>query len=285
MKYVTTRGNLPQRLTLSAVLVLTVLLGATAPVSAATIFSDGFESYAAGTLPPQGGWTDFGGSQPVTVSTAQAHSGTRSMRLSEGTDTLGGQSTGYGSDVYRNFPGTPISGKVVNFSYWQFIENSVDSVALMYISTGSMPNNFQTGLDLRAGTLNGNNSGPNMFVVQDVADTPTLIAQQPVVKGRWVEYNMTIDLIANKFNMSYDGANILSGAQWDTTPGDGITFGGIDFWMQLGNANGVNAFVYYDDFSLVEVPEPSALVLAPLGLALLKLRRRSQASVNAPTQA
>jgi hypothetical protein len=253
------------------VLVLAVILGATAPASAAAIFSDGFESYAAGTLPPQGGWTDFGGSQPITVSTVQAHSGTRSMRLSEGTAT-----GGYGSDVFRNFLGTPISGTVLNFSYWQFIENSVDSVAFMYISTGSMPGTFQTGLDLRAGaTTAGNAFGANMLAVQDIGGAATLMAFQPIVTGRWVEYNLSIDLIANQFNMSYDGVSVMSGTQWDTTPGDGVTFGGINFWMQIGNANGINAGVYYDDFSLVAVPEPSALVLAPLGLVLLKLRRRS----------
>src|SRR4051812_26817233 len=63
---------------------------------------DGFESYSAGSF-PGGGWTDFGGSQPIIVSTTQAHTGTKSMRLSEGTDTIGGTTTGYGSDVYKNF--------------------------------------------------------------------------------------------------------------------------------------------------------------------------------------
>ncbi|MFO1513410.1 MAG: PEP-CTERM sorting domain-containing protein [Verrucomicrobiota bacterium] len=147
-----------------------------------------------------------------------------------------------------------------------------------------MPSSFQTGLDLRAGaTTAGNAFGANMLVVQDISGNPTLMTSQPIVTGRWVEYNMTINLIANKFDMQYDGLNVVSGAQWDTTPGDGVTFGGIDFWMQIGNANGINNAVYYDDFRLVEVPEPSSLVLAPLGLLLLKLRRK-QPAVSAPVQ-
>src|SRR5437764_258625 len=82
----------------------------------------GIESYPVGTFanPAQNGWTDFGGTQPVTISTTQAHSGTNSMRLAEG---AGGANGGYGSDVYRNFiPSGVITSGTVNFSYWQFIE-------------------------------------------------------------------------------------------------------------------------------------------------------------------
>src|SRR5689334_22879646 len=111
-----------------ALFAVVAALAATGTASAQ--FSDGFETYAPGVLPPQGGWVDFGGSQPVTVSTTRAHSGTRSMRLSEGTDTLGGTSTGYGSDVYKNFaPAGTITTGWWQFSYWQFIDQGVDSVA------------------------------------------------------------------------------------------------------------------------------------------------------------
>lgn len=253
--------------TLAGTLVVAAMLSGSTPVSA-QIFSDGFESYPVGNFTSLGRWNDFGGAEPLSISTAQAHSGTRSLRL--------GESTGnYGSDVYLNFQNAPINGKIVNLSYWQFIESSVDTIGFMYISTGAMPSAFQTGLDLRAGaTSAGNVFGANMLTVQDISATPTLMASRPNITGRWVEYNLTIDLVANKFDMLYDGASVLTGAQWDTTPGDGVTLGGIDFWMQLGNANGINNSVYYDDFRLVEVPEPSALVLAPIGLLLLKFRRR-----------
>jgi hypothetical protein len=275
MKYVTIRNNITNHLTLSGLLVLAATLGATIPAPAAAIFGDGFESYPVGNFTSQGGWEDFGGSQPLSISTVQAHSGTKSMRLSEGTAS----GNGYGSDVYLNFQATPISGSLLNLSYWQFIESSVDSIGFMYISTGDMPNTFQTGLDLRAGaTTAGNVFGPNMLVVQDIGGAATLMAYRPTITGRWVEYNMTINLVANQFDMKYDGATIVSGAQWDTTPGDGVTLGGIDFWMQLGNANAVNNFVYYDDFSLVAVPEPSVLALGGFGLAaLMAFARRRKA--------
>jgi hypothetical protein len=87
-----------------------------------------------------------------------------------------------------------------------------------------------------------------------------------------------VNLATNTYNFSYNGNQIVTGLQWDRTPGDGVSFGGLDFWMQLGNANAVNEFVYYDDFSLVAVPEPSSLLLAPIGFAFFKLRRRRAAA-------
>ncbi len=240
-------------------------------------FTDGFETYAVGTLPPQGGWIDFGGSQPVNVSTAQAHSGTKSMQLLEGTDTLGGTSTGYGSDVYKNFaPAGTLNTGTYEFSYWQFIESDVDSVAFMYISSGRMPTTFQTGLDLRADTFGGSGVGTGMLVVQDVAGVPTLVAAPAALAlGSWAQHLMTINLNANTYSYSYNGTSLVPSAQWDRTPGDGVTLGGIDFWMQLGNANAVNKSVYYDDFSFRAVPEPASAVMALLGcLGLAAFRRR-----------
>jgi hypothetical protein len=260
----------------SALAVGAALCGLASPASAQLIFSDGFESYPGGTLPPQGGWTDFGGSQPIVVSTTQAHSGTNSMRLSEGTDTIGGTTSGYGSDIFRNFlPTGTITSGTVNFAFWQFIEPAVDSVAFVYISTGRMPDTFQTGLDLRGDTINSIGFGNSLLVVQDVAGQPTAFGLRPIVTGRWVEYNMTINLSANTYTFSYDGVAATAGT-WDTTPGDGVSLGGMDVWMQNGNANAVNNFVYYDDFTMtvVPVPEPSAVLLTPFGLGLWAYRRR-----------
>ena len=240
-------------------------------------FTDDFESYAGGVLPPQGGWTDFGGTVPIRVSTTQARSGTKSMRLSEGTGTIGGTTTGYGSDIYKNFANAGVlTTGTYNFSYWQFIETGVDSVAFMYISTGALPTTFQTGLDLRADTWGGSGVGVGMLVAQDIAGTPTLIAPpQTLVIGRWVEHSMTIDLAANTYSYSYDGVNVVPSSQWDTTPGDGISLGGLNFWMQLGNANNQNQFVYYDDFSMTLVPEPTSAIMGLLTcLGLAAFRRR-----------
>jgi len=247
---------------------------------------DGFESYSAGSF-PGGGWTDFGGSQPIIVSTTQAHTGTKSMRLSEGTDTIGGTTTGYGSDVYKNFlPAggyTSATHSSVQFSYWQYIDPSVDSVGFMYISTGRMPTTFESGLDLRADSPNQYTFGSSLLVVQDNNGDPNMPTLQasPValVKGRWVNYSLTVNLTANTYNFSYDGTQLVTNVQWDRTPGNGVTVGGLDFWNQLGNANGVNAFIYYDDFNTVAtaVPEPATASVALLGFGALAAARRRRA--------
>jgi hypothetical protein len=242
---------------------------------------DGFESGTVGT--PPAGWTDFGGAAPFVVSDTRAHTGTKSMRLSEGTDTQSGTTTGYGADVWKNFlpAGGYTSGTVI-FSYWQFIDPGVDSTAFMYISTGRMPTTFETGLDLRADGGGQGGFGANMMLVaQTVGTTPTLqAAPVPLVKNRWVEHSMTVNLDTDRYSYSYDGVVLVNNLEWDRNPspsGAGAALSGINFWMQLGNANGVNEFVYYDDFNTV-IPEPATASIALLGAcALVATRKRRRA--------
>lgn len=85
---------------------------------------------------------------------------------------------------------------------------------------------------------------------------------------------MDIDLGLNQYTYRYDGNTVVTNGQWDTTPGDGVTLGGLNVWMQLGNANGQNAFVYYDDFNLRVVPEPAAALMGILSLVGLGAFRR-----------
>jgi hypothetical protein len=114
-----------------------------------------------------------------------------------------------------------------------------------------------------------------MLVVQDVAGTPTLqVAPVALVTGRWVEHSIDINLNANTYNYRYDGAAIVTGGTWNTTPGDGISLGGMNFWVQVGNANGQNTAVYFDDFNLTAIPAPTTLALLALPGALAARRRR-----------
>ncbi len=241
------------------------------PASAsAQVFTDNFDSYVTGSvLPPQGGWSDFGGTQPITVSSTQAFSGPNSMRLQEGT---GGANQGYGSDIFRNFGGLITSG-TVTFSYRQFVEPTVDTIAFNYISTGAMPTTFATGLDIRTvadgtGALAG---GTTVLAVQGAM----IVGSAPQVFGAWAAHNLVVNLNANTFSYSYNGSPVAAGV-WDATAP--VSFGGINFWMQFNNPNNLQDFVYYDDFSLsvVPVPEPSSMLLAPLGFAAWKLRRRKK---------
>ena len=241
-------------------------------------FSDNFDTYAAGAA-PGGTWVDFGGSQPLVISTTQAHSGANSLRLSEGTDTLGNSSTGYGSDVFTNLGlTTPLTSGQHTLSYWQFIEPGVDSVAFGFFTSGLLPATFETGVDLRAATFDAFGVGTGMLVVQDIGNPPsaTLVAAPvPLVTGAWAEIKYEIDLGTNLYNFSYNGTQMVTGLQWDTNPANGASLGGINLWMQLGNTNGTNSFVYYDDFQLVSVPEPAGStpwIVALSGAVLFRRR-------------
>ena len=85
--------------------------------ASAQIFSDGFESYAAGSnINMQGGWTDFGGALITSVSSTQAHSGANSMRLEEGPP--GGAMPGPGP------PGPPIASSCLSSAMtWSYCFN------------------------------------------------------------------------------------------------------------------------------------------------------------------
>jgi len=252
--------------------------------SSAQVFTDGFEAYPTGTFAtvPTNGWTDFGGTQPVVISTTQAHSGTKSMRLAEGANAGNPVSPGYGSDIFRNFlpAGTTTSGKYV-FSYWQFVETGVDTMAFNFHSTGFINAvtgaGFQTGLDLRtasdpAGALQGGNG---ILAVQQVGTSNIIFGSATQIFGAWAQHNLFIDLDNNTYNYTYNGSPVVTGLQWDRDTSDGVSLGGFDFWMQFNNTNNTTNFVYYDDFSLTAVPEPTSMLLAPMGgLLFWKLRRR-----------
>jgi hypothetical protein len=254
-----------------------VSLLAPAPASA-QVFTDGFESYAPGTLPNVNGWTDFGGTQFNVVSTTQAHSGTQSIRQSEGTTASG--NNGYGSDLFRNFlpAGVTTTGKY-SFSYWQFIEPGLDTVAFNFHSTGFITisgTGFQTGLDLRTNSNTGGATGPGstILAVQQVGASNLIFGSTAQIYGSWVQHSLDIDLDNNLYTYKYNGNLVVGGQPWDRDLTDGVSLGGFNFWVQVGNANNITNFVYYDDFSLTAVPEPSSMLLAPLGIAGWKLLRR-----------
>ena len=202
------------------------------------------------------------------------------MRLSEGTALISvdDQEGGYGSDVFSNLGmAAPVTSGRHELSYWQFIESSVDSVAFSFLSSGILPATFETGAEVLMATYDAFGSGPSVLLFQDFNNVITLVAPPaPIVTGRWVEHKYSINLDTNSFDFSYDGNNIASGLQWDTSPANGVSIGGINLWMQFGNANGINNFVYYDDFRFEAVPEPTTggLWLAAVsGICLLRRQR------------
>lgn len=246
-----------------AFLVVGMAVVSSAPATAQVIFSDGFESYASGSnLDGQGGWVNFGSSTLTTVSSTQAQSGINSMRLEEGPNPP----DGYGSDVYRNF-GPLITSGIVNFSFAQFVETGVDTAGNLFVSTQAMPTTFQPGVWIMTASGPGGTpaAGTNVIVTRGATDAP--LGTVPQVFGAWANHSLTVNLDANTFDYTYNGSPVVTGGVWDTVTTDGVSFGGMNFWMQFGNLNGVNNFMYFDNFSLTVVPEPSSMALAGLGLA------------------
>jgi len=78
------------------------------------------------------------------------------------------------------------------------------------------------------------------------------LAQLPLITGEWVELRVEIDLV-NDWQQFYYGGDLLYEADWSNgigSPTPGITsIGAVDLYANLASS------VYYDDLSLVEVPE------------------------------
>jgi hypothetical protein len=110
----------------------------------------------------------------------------------------------------------------------------------------------------------------------DLADNVFAPDWQPVLprpalaRDQWVPIEFLIDLDNDYHESRYNG-QLASAGMWSGNFGNSVSFEGIDLF---GHPNG-GGTVFYDDFSLVAVPEPGAVVLS---LLALMLRRRARGS-------
>ena len=227
-----------------------------------TCWSDDFESYTPGNANGQGPWVDFGGSLPTEISTAQANSPTQSLALSLNPDPAADSS--YGSDVYNAalHNGTVLTDGSWTLSYQLLLPSDYEGDLHMYISEGEMPGDFKQGAWLLAKAdgdvlqYNFGNSG----------------GTTPLVRDRWAEVKLEIDLDADTFTAYYDGTEFYTGA-WNLDGALTPAIGGVNFWAD--GLTGASGTAYVDDFSLCptgadgDIPEP--VTMAALGLALAGL--------------
>jgi len=194
---------------------------------------DNFDSYTLGDINGQGNWVDFGGSVLSEVTTDQAASGTQSMALALN-PTQGNNS--YGSDVYN----VALNGGVVTtagrwtLTYNHYIPTGYAGNAAMYISQGSMPDNFNEGVYLDA------KPDGKLYYGADTAD---------LVYDAWAEIKLDIDLDADTVAASYNGTEFHTGS-WNTAALPAAALGGVNFWA-TGPAAGLTGATYYDDFEVV----------------------------------
>ena len=224
---------------LRVVVVLLAIVGVSS-VASASLFTDDFESYAAGSaLHGQGGWKGWD-NDPVwgaPASSVQANSGSISAEI------------GGIADLVHEFD---FAGGNLELSAMQYIPDggigqSYFILLNQYNDGGPYDWSVQLNCDMGAGQIVSDFGGG---------------ASVPIKQGEWVQLKFVIDLAGNTIDEYYDGT-LLSSHQWDDT-GHG-TLQCIDLF-----ANGASP-IYYDDITVV--PEPATLSLLCLGgLALLKRR-------------
>lgn len=217
---------------------------------------DDFESYSIGSIHGQGGWEGWTGIAGAagSVTTAVASSGTKSLRLIAGNDTV------------RPFSGVT-SGKWT-LSIEQYIP-STSSGSHWTILLNRYPNNLnwsvQTLADLSQGLIGefdgSGGTGQHGVTLQ-------------LVKDAWIPLRYEIDLDANSVSAYYN--NTLMGTHpWQYNGVNALA--AIDLYPDEGSGTIQVGPVYYDNLRLEIVPEPAVTSLLLLGGLAFFIRPRKQA--------
>lgn len=183
-------------------------------------FTEGFETYAAGTsVHGQGGWKGWDNVAAVgaSVSNRVAHGGRNSIEI-QGS-----------SDLVHEFG---LTGDKWVLTVYQYVPAGAKGATYFillntYRDGGPYDWSVQTEYDLTAGT-----------VTASIGDTGS---QARIVYDRWVEIQFVIDLTANTFEESYNGTRIAAGP-WDNNAHG--TLQAIDLF-----GNGASP-IFYDDFKI-----------------------------------
>ena len=183
-------------------------------------FTEGFETYAAGTsVHGQGGWKgwDNVAATGAPVSNRIAHGGRNSVEI------LGS------SDLVHQFS---LTGDKWVLAAYQYIPAGAKGTTYFillnaYRDAGPYDWSVQTEYDLTAGT-----------VTPSIGDTGS---NAKIVYDQWVEIRFIIDLTANTFEESYHGVRIAAG------PWDNNAHGTLQAINLFGNGA---SSVFYDDLKI-----------------------------------
>jgi len=199
-------------------------------------WTDGFESYAAGTpIEGQGGWDSWTGTATYpynAVDASQAFSGAHSLRVAGSVSGCAGC-----SDTVYEFP-TAITTGVWALSVWQYVPSgfSGQSYFILLNDFGQPAGPYDWSAQVSV------NSATSTFTVDPQGTGTVHNGPQPIGYDRWVPIELEIDLTANIIRIYYDG--VLMNDYVYTT---GIV--AIDT-LDLFPATDATTAVYYDDFSL-----------------------------------
>ncbi|MBP7049781.1 MAG: hypothetical protein KBE65_02085 [Phycisphaerae bacterium] len=197
-----------------------VLMGLCMPVSAQVVFSENFDSYAAGTaLHGKGGWKGWNNDAAAGAPTSSdyAYSGKNSVKITGATDLV------------HEFT---IAGGVCEFATMQYIPvgstGSTFFILLNRYDDAGATNNWSIQLNYNLDT--------GIITAESESSATT-----EVIFGRWVELKFHIDLEKNTCDWYYAG-ELIATHPWDS---DGsMTLQAVDLY-----ANNADP-VYYDDITV-----------------------------------
>ncbi|OQC39836.1 MAG: hypothetical protein BWX64_01561 [Acidobacteria bacterium ADurb.Bin051] len=194
-------------------------------------WSDDFDSYATGSqLHGQGGWKGWGNDPAfgALVSAAQSRSTPNSVAVVGTTDLL----HEYGET----------SGQWV-FTAWQYVPTTFDgeSYFIMLNTYDDAGANNNWSVQVRF-------DGAANQVVNDGGSSGGTL---PLVRGRWVEIRVEIDLDTDTGAFYYDNQQLYSGTWSGQVSGGGAqAIAAVDLFADDSSV------VYYDDMSLVDANQP-----------------------------
>lgn len=222
---------------------------------------ENFDDYNVGNIDGQGPWVDFGGVNLSEVSTDQARSGDKSLKLTlSDANPNPADIVGYGSDVFLDMAQRVRSG-VYELSYWTYVPGEFNGSNYAFFSEGQVgAGQFDFGTQLIAA------ADIETFIFFDGAQAFGL----PIARDGWVKAEQIIDFDNNLVQVTY-GGDLLYIGPWDPDPAPGIDFPqfrGVNFWVQdVADGQVPTGSMYIDDVLFQQlVPEPSSLVLVLCGL-------------------
>lgn len=233
---------------LGGIIIGTALL-ISAPLALAQSMFDNFDSYSPGSIAGQGVWEGWEGNASVagTVTTLQASSGTQSLQVVAGNDTV------------RPYSG--VVGGLWTLTLQQYVP-STSSGGSWVILMNSYPANLNWSVQLYT-DISGN--------FMRSADVPS--ASVALVTDQWVDVRFEINLDANSVT-SYYNNTLLATHAWQS--GGLNELRALDLYPDEDAGGGTIQVgpVFYDNLGLTAVPEPSTLGLLLLGGLAVLLRRR-----------